>query len=301
MQNIRPTFSPFWLLFLPGLLFIVSATGLADPFAELESEVKKETQVESAGSVEAVEEEVEEAQAVPSAAASGEGEGLSEAGETSWGDAPDGRASIARLRRVEGTVLLLAPGSIRRERIAENHIIYEKDIVMTQSRSSATLEVVDGSRIVLAERARLEARAAEQFFQQEGIAYFDVSRRTGETRFAVDTKFAMIGVKGTEFIVNAEPFSGRIALNEGEIEIINPNDEEYAITERQPLSYEDFARQRMQDFSSYKKKIVEEFTEYKKSFSLEAGKRLIFNGNRVQQDDLEGEDSALFERFRRLR
>jgi hypothetical protein len=300
MDKTPSRLSAFWL-FLPGLLFFISVTLLADPFAELESEVTREKAApaadDSGDQMEGVsgEEMTDTGEAPPPSTDS------SAPSNIEWADSPDGRASIALLRRAEGTVLLLSPDSIRRERITEGHIIYEQDIILTQSRSSATLEVVDGSRIVLASRARLEARSSEQFFQQEGIAYFDVSRRTGETRFAVDTKFAMIGVKGTEFIINANPFTGRVALNEGEIEIVNPNDEEYAITERKPLSYEDWANQRMQGFAEYKKKIVEEFTEYKKSFTLQPGKRLIFNGNRVQQDDMENEDKTLFERFRQLR
>jgi len=296
----------FLSAFLSLFLLLISAEA-SDPFAELEEEVQKIEEAPPAAETKPDEEHSVSAMK-PDASVNADEKETGETGaKTSagagedWGVSEDGRTSIARIENLQGTVLLLEPGNIRRKKTAAGQIIYEQDIIMTQSNASATLNIVDGSTIVLAERARLEARSSEEFFQQEGIAYFDVRRRSGESRFAVNTKFALIGVKGTEFIVNAKPFSGRVALNKGEIDITNPDDEPYALTKRQPLSFEDFARQRQQGFADYKKKIVEEFTQYKKSFSLEAGKRLIFNGNSVQEDDLEHEDNHLFERFRRLR
>lgn len=136
------------------------------------------------------------------------------------------------------------------------------------------------------------------------MAYYDITRRaTGrEQPVRIQTDFAIVGVKGTEFIVNAEPFSAAVSLSTGELEIESVDDEPFEFVERQKQdSFDNFRRQRMGDFNEWRRQLVEEFIQYKRSFTLEAGKQVRFNGRRVTEDAFTDDEEQSFARFRQMR
>ena len=211
-------------------------------------------------------------------------------------------AQIGRITKVFGTVQLIRADSIRREKAEVATAVLEKYIILTGEQSSATLQLIDESTVVIDQNSRLEARDANSFFQKSGIAYFDIkSRKTGAS-LKVRTEFAIIGVKGTQFIVNAATTEqGGVALRTGRLDIEAPTGE-FAIHRRKITSeFEEFLQQQQGDFDDYKKKLQEDFVEYKKSFTLEPLKTISVQGSKVVERAFTQEELAEFARFEALR
>jgi hypothetical protein len=216
-------------------------------------------------------------------------------------DAP-AAAQIGRITKVSGSVQLIRADSIRREKAEVGTAVLEKYVILTGEQSSATLQLIDDSTVVIDQNSRLEAREANSFFQKSGIAYFDIkSRKTGAS-LKVGTEFAIIGVKGTQFIVNAAtPEQGGVALRTGRLEIEAPSGE-FAIHRRKITSeFEEFLQQQQGGFDDYKKQLQEDFIEYKKSFALEPLKTISVQGSKVVERAFTQDELAEFARLEALR
>jgi ferric-dicitrate binding protein FerR (iron transport regulator) len=216
--------------------------------------------------------------------------------------APAAAARIGRITKVSGSVQFIRADSIRREKAEPDTEILEKYIILTGEQSAATLQLIDESTVVLDQNSRLEARDSNSFFQKSGIAYFDIkSRKTGAS-LKVGTEFAIIGVKGTQFIVNAAtPEQGGVALRTGRLDIEAPTGE-FAVHRRKITSeFEEFLQQQQGGFDDYKKQLQEDFIEYKKSFTLEPLKTISVQGAKVVERAFTQDELAEFARFEALR
>ena len=215
--------------------------------------------------------------------------------------APAPAACIGHITKVVGNVQFLRPESIRREKAAAGTEILERFVVLTSDQSSATLQLIDDSSVVLDQNSRLEARDAQNFFQKAGIAYYDIkSRKTGAS-LKVGTEFALIGVKGTQFIVNAAEGKGNITLRTGRLGI-EALTGEFAIHRRKITSeFEEYLRQQQEGYDEFKQKLQDDFIEYKKEFTLEPLKAVFIEGNKVVERGFTQDELMEFSRLEALR
>lgn len=218
----------------------------------------------------------------------------------------DSSVEIAVVRSVEGVARLSLPGALRPVLLEAGTVVRSHSVVSTTDGAVVVFELVaDGSVVTLARGARMRFRSPDEFHQERGIAYYDIVPRRGgdspSSGLRVVTEFAVAGIRGTEFIVNAEMFSPAILLSTGELSIESVDDEDFAVVRRNPLdSAEDFRQQRQEDFQNWRRQIMEEFIEYKREFTLSAGRQVLFNGRRVAEEELDADSEALFPLFRSL-
>jgi hypothetical protein len=214
------------------------------------------------------------------------------------------RTLIATVKSVHGPVFRYVPDSVRAMPLTAGSQLLAEDVVSTLSSSRVILEIVDGSTVILDSGARMRFRSPAEFHQERGVAYYDITKRGADHggSLRIRTDFAIAGVKGTEFIINADVYSAAISLNTGELEIESTDDEPFEVMQRKPQDpFEEFKRQRMGGFQDWRKQLVEEFVQYKKSFTLEPGKQVRFNGRRVTEEPFATDVTASFTEFRAMR
>lgn len=226
--------------------------------------------------------------------------------ETSTETLPDSGdiSYIAEVSKVSGMAYLHKPSGLRALPVKTGMQLFPEDTVSTTASGKVVLRLFDDSTVVLDGLTRMRFRSPNEFYHERGVAYFDIlSRQNAQrARLNIRTDFAIAGVKGTEFIINAHPYSPAISLNEGELQIHNPNEEPYELVRRRaPSGFDDYQSRRMSEFEQWKSQLIEEFVGYKKSFTMESGKQILFNGQKAVEESFSDKIQKSFEDYRALR
>lgn len=212
----------------------------------------------------------------------------------------------ARIVKVQGQVYVVNSEGEKREPEKKQFLVNSNETVVTSKNSKAVIQFEDGAMSVLDQKSSLRVEQSGWLSQLGGKIYYVFRKVVGKEKpKKVRTKFATIGIRGTTFIVDAEDASQQVALQEGKLNLESPGDD-YEIHKPAPTA-DDFAAFKQQaaqrkqaldeEFSDYKKNIGKEFVEYKKSFDLDANKVVSFNGNRVDENTLDGDWTTSFDDF----
>ncbi|MDD5471006.1 MAG: FecR domain-containing protein [Sideroxydans sp.] len=134
----------------------------------------------------------------------------------------------------------------------------------------------------------------EVFRQISGMIYYAMNKIDRSMRAAeVRTKTAVIGVRGTRFMVVEQPERQEIGMRKGEVRVISPA-EEFEI-HRQQVTDEfaafrkegkDAVARERQAFKEYQARTQREFVEFKREFSLQTDRMVAFSGRRVTETAL---------------
>lgn len=145
---------------------------------------------------------------------------------------------IGHFTILSGTVDILRAGSLPALAAAPQMPLYVQDVVRTRSKSQASITFVDGNRLDVAERSRIDIR---EYLTREGHtrSILDLPRGkaraivTPETtdrirlpesgnRFEIHTPNAVAGVRGTDYIVLHQGAFTTVLVNKGTVHVHNP-------------------------------------------------------------------------------
>jgi hypothetical protein len=190
--------------------------------------------------------------------------------------------TIGHIIFIEGSIQVIKEGQVRPIKISSDQLPYalvQTDSVKCKRNSQAHLKLTDHSKIVITERSKLRFKGPQLHVVESGRVLFKIEKQKGIKGLQVATKSAIIGVKGTEFLVDNADDKQAILLNEGEI-IVDSIDNDFKRTVKKELSeYDLFLKNTLSEFSDYQTSMQLEFTEYVKSVSLTAGKAIQIDGN----------------------
>lgn len=207
--------------------------------------------------------------------------------------------AIALLVNFDGMVKKLKPGAIKKESIRAGEKIFQGDLLMSYSKSHALVVLRDGSKIVLDEDSVLHF-ASSSVEQKSGRIYYNIQKRRAHHALQVKTNFAIIGIKGTTFIVNSKADNKSIALKEGLIGVESIK-EAFALYRKKELAeFEAFKRKQNEEFEAYKNEGNEYTKTITKAFELRAGKSVRFDGNSAKEDAMKEQNKKSFDYFARL-
>lgn len=207
--------------------------------------------------------------------------------------------NVGMVKKVKGTVKRLEAGAIKKTKVTSGDQLQEGDMVMTYGSASALLELYDGSNIVLDEGAMIQFAGMEAVEHREGAIYYDIIQRNSQNSLKITTPFAIIGIKGTTFIVNADEHPN-VALKEGVIGIESLK-EEFELHRKKVLhEFELYKMKEQAAFEEYKKAQDAHIVEYVKAFELEAGNSVYFDDERVDELPMDEVHKKQFEYFEQL-
>jgi len=230
--------------------------------------------------------------------------------DLSWAETPQKREDkvIATVVKMQGQAKLLPAKSIKKHTLKVGERLSAGDRLLTYSDSSAVLKFNDDSVVVLDENTRLLLASRTLLDQETGEVYYRIEKRTKNRGLQVKTPFSIIGIKGTEFIVNFEA-SGRIALNEGVIAITSPQKKFELYREQKMDAFKKYQQQQQEGFEAYKKRTEEQVAAYLVSFDLYTRKMLTFTSannckeqceSQVFEEQFSPEMVARFKRYQAM-
>lgn len=177
----------------------------------------------------------------------------------------DANEPLGEVIKLDGKVTSHINSSPRGKKIKQTpFLVNQSHMLRTYSDSMARILLSDGSKILVTEKASIDFRDERNIEVNGGQVFFSINKRDAAKSLNIITKTAVIGVKGTRFMVDVENDSATIHLDEGVVEV---------------ETVQQFKDKLMSDFEAFKQKRKREFKEYKKMMTMQAGETISVNVN----------------------
>ena len=215
------------------------------------------------------------------------------------------KTSVAVITKIDGKAKILSKDSIKKHKAKLGEALFEGDTLITYAQAKVLVELDDSSKVILNESSELSFMDKDNLKHVSGEVYYKIKSRKASKGLKVETPFSIMGIKGTEFIVDTKG-KGQIALNEGliGIESLHANFELHK--QKVMEEYEKFKSEQNTAFEAYKAELTGKTISYVKEFDLEAGKVLDFSEgsdckeaceSKVDENDMSEELTKRFEMY----
>lgn len=209
-----------------------------------------------------------------------------------------------RVIKTQGQVDIVdAKGQVR-ERARVGSVLNPGETIRTADNSKAAVRSKIGDTFILdataAARVRSEKNALEQLIGK--VMYlFTPGLRVDRS---VQVQTAVIGIRGTTFVVNAEQGRAAVGLREGALEV-GSTGEGFNVYQRKDMDEFEAFKQRdrekvkemKKEYEKYRAQVKEEFVAFKKSLQLKANQSLSIEGDKAVISSLDEESVATMQRL----
>ncbi|MFT7860403.1 MAG: FecR family protein [Sulfurimonas sp.] len=207
---------------------------------------------------------------------------------------------IATVEELQGNIKVKVANSIKKTKIKKGYEIQEGDILSSYKDSYAKIVLTDNSTLVLDADSIVRFKKLSQLQQDQGRIYYKITSKKAKNSLQVKTDFAIIGIKGTTFIIKAGE-EDEVLLQEGVVGINSIKKAFELYRKKVHAEFKDFKTKQMQGFEEYKSA----YSGYEKvistsSFDLEKQNKLRFDDNIVKEDSFEIDDYQEFKYFEKL-
>lgn len=200
---------------------------------------------------------------------------------------------VGTVESVSGSVKVKSEGSIKKTKIKVGHNIKAGDLVTTSKKSKAVIKLTDGSSVVLDISSSVHFASTNSIEQKSGKVFYNITSRNAKNSLKVKTPFAIIGIKGTTFVVNTNEGKKSVALKEGKIGVSSITAQFNLYRKEVLAKYNAYMDAQMQGFDKFRG-IEKPKPEITKEFDLEAGNVISFEGNVVKESAWKDSDDAEF-------
>lgn len=190
--------------------------------------------------------------------------------------------------KVQGAANIYNEQGALREPAKPGAILQPGDTIRTEADGNVALRSKLGDTYVLDGNAAAQVQNSKSVLKHilGRIGYFFEHIPRVERRVEVYT--AVIGIRGTTFLVNASPDQTSIGLKEGALDVSSTQDG-FNVYQRKELDeFEAFKQQNRQgvedmkkEYEQYRNKMREEFIAFKKSVQIKSHQSLTLSGNKA--------------------
>ena len=207
---------------------------------------------------------------------------------------------VGEIDGLNGVAKVSRDGSVKKVNATKGMKLLKGDLLTTTSTASALLKLIDGSKVVLDRSSSIYFESINKAEQKSGSVYYKITSRSAGNSLDVKTPFAIIGIKGTTFIVNSEKNDNSIALQEGKIGISSMK-EEFELYRKKVLEeYDNYKNQQQAAYEAYLRELTGDKPELLKSFDLKAGNKVSFDNKKVVESSFDQDTNASFGHFDEL-
>ncbi len=193
--------------------------------------------------------------------------------------------------------------------VQSKSILPAANILTTGPNARAVVRVGSDGFIVVGKNSQIEIDTTKDFsgfFRQiTGMIYYALNSLKGSRRtIEVRTETAILGIRGTRFLVTEMNGRNEIGMRKGLVSVTSPDGEFEIHRQKEQGEFDAFKHEgevaiakEKHEFEEYKANSQREFIEYKREFGLEANRMATFDGKRVVDSPLSGEMKKELESF----
>lgn len=156
------------------------------------------------------------------------------------------------------------------------------NIIMTNRTSTAVILMNTGDRIALSENSKVTFTDTGRYDPKNGKSVYKITKRGTANGLKVGLKTAVIGVKGTEFLIDIDDSGeSKVYLKDGNISVDAMNGDFIKHNAIEIDEYAAFVAKLTGEYDKYLEDLHKEYTEYVKSFTMSPGQAVVIDGNDV--------------------
>lgn len=196
-----------------------------------------------------------------------------------------------------GRVLLYDNASPRPANVkASDTPVFMNNQIMTKRKSDAVVSMANGDVVALAADSVMTLDGPDKYKPGLGKVVFHIKKRGQASGVKVALKSAVIGVKGTRFLVETDKNGkNNIYLKDGAIEVDAVKGEFKKYKEVVIDEYEAYIKKMMGEYDDYLKKLQDEYVEYVKSFVMKPGTAYSIDGQEVRKVEFTDDVNKMFD------
>ncbi len=207
---------------------------------------------------------------------------------------------VGTVESVMGSVKVKSEGSFKKSKVIAGLEIQEGDLITTSKKGSLIIKLIDGSAVIVDVSSSIYFKSNSAIEQQGGKIFYKITSRSAKNSLKIKTPFAIIGIKGTTFVVNASE-NASVTLKEGLIGVASIKEEFELYRKKVQEEFEKYIAKQQSEFEKFKNEQNQyAVAEVTKEFDMKSGNRISFNGSRVNEDPWDENDDAEFARFEKL-
>lgn len=207
---------------------------------------------------------------------------------------------VGSVSSLQGSVKVKSEGSFKKVKASVGFELHSGDLVTTSRRGSVIIKLVDGSDVILDKSSIVHFDSNNLLEQKDGKVFYKITSRDAKNSLKIKTSFAIIGIKGTTFVINATE-NASVSLKEGLIGVQSVKAEFELYRKKVQEEFNKYLSEQQSAFERFKSEQAGYATvEHTKKFDLKAGNRISFNGSKVKEDSLDEKDNFEFEHFQQL-
>jgi len=208
-------------------------------------------------------------------------------------------ATLGSVEMAKGNVKVKSEGSFKKSKVKKGLEVKKGDLITTSKNANAVIKLKDGSTLALDASSTLHFASANMAEQEEGKIYYKITSRDAKNALKVKTPFAIIGIKGTTFIVDSGD-TASVKLKEGVVGIQSMKEEFELYRKQVQAEYNKYLSEQEAAYQKYLNEQNKGAALLTKEFDLQAGNTISFDGQKVNESAWTKEDDEEFERFEKL-
>jgi hypothetical protein len=199
-------------------------------------------------------------------------------------------APLGEISRTEGKVKIYKNKEVRGKDVVETNVqLFTDDKIKTGRDSKAYITMKDASRVVVLERSVLSMDGFTKLTPEDGKVVFNISKIDRAEGVQIGLQTAVIGVKGTTFLVEVGKGVDdlgtpevKVYLKEGELSFTSIQGEFKKYAEQVKEEYSNFVNETMSDYDRFIREMQDEKYEYVKEFEIKGGTAVSIDGKEVK-------------------
>lgn len=192
--------------------------------------------------------------------------------------APVAAPAVGEVAQLEGSVTLHLKGAVRGRAVKEPGApVAVADQVRTKADSKALIEFLDGSQALVTADSALSIKGLKEFAPVGGRVLFEIKSQGGVMGVLIDTPTAVLGVKGTRFVVEPQDGGAKVYLEEGELAVTAKRGE-FRMSKPRGAGRPALDPK----VEAFKKRLDAEFTQALREFHMPAGTAISIHGQEVE-------------------
>ena len=182
------------------------------------------------------------------------------------------KTSVGEISKYQGTVLVRPASQQPAVKITTPSVALQVgSVVRTKDQSKAFVELIDGSKVVLKEISQLRIKDSNFFDVEDGMVLFEVARIKRKRPFRVGVKLAILGIRGTQFLVDAQADDYSIYLKEGSM-FVESETQEFELYEQAQQEINAFKKEAAKEIEAFQSEIAKEMAKFDKEKQKELAK-----------------------------
>lgn len=197
--------------------------------------------------------------------------------------------SVGTVVSLKGDARVFTKGVIAPKNAVQGMSLEVGQTLKTRLNSEANIKFLDNTKVIVGANSSLEILELKKLGVAGEKVLFKVAKQKDIKGLSIVTQSAVIGIRGTTFMISSDGKAQAIYLQEGEINVKPPSG-----------TFKSYLKSDEDDFNQYKEQLEKEFAKYVDDITMKGATAVSIDGNEVHQLVMTKEIEAELEALKRF-